>query len=517
MSVCRAIDVSHGFGERKILEHATFSINKGEHIGLIGANGEGKSTFINILLGNITPDEGKIEWAKRLKVGYLDQYTSLGNNKTIRDVLKEAFKDMYDLENEIMSYYEKMALVSEDEMNDLLEEIGEMQSILDASGFYYLDSKIEEVASGLGLLDIGLERKVEELSGGQRSKVLLTKLLLQNPQILILDEPTNFLDECHINWLKNYLINFENAFLLVSHDIPFLSSIVNVIYHIENGNMMRYSGSYEQFLQAYEVKKNQQNALYEAQQREIKDLEDFIARNKARVATRNMANSRQKKLDKMEIIEKPKEKIKPTFDFAYGNTPGRVLFECRDLVIGYDSPLSKPLNLVIERGERVAIVGANGIGKSTLLKSLIGLNPPLSGSLYKNPGVEVGYFEQEAKESRKSALQEVWDKFPYLTNGEVRGKLALCGLTNNHIESLMIALSGGEAAKVRLCKIMMEESNDLILDDPTNHLDILAKEALKEAIQKYRGTVILVSHEPEFYRDLVTRVINAEEYTLKVL
>jgi ATPase subunit of ABC transporter with duplicated ATPase domains len=216
-------------------------------------------------------------------------------------------------------------------------------------------------------------------------------------------------------------------------------------------------------------------------------------------------------------LEKPKEKIKPTFDFAYGNTPGRVLFETKDLVIGYDSPLSKPINLVIERGERVAIVGANGIGKSTLLKSLIGLNPPVSGSLYKNVGVEVGYFEQEAKESRKTALQEVWDKFPYLTNGEVRGKLALCGLTNNHIESLMIALSGGEAAKVRLCKIMMEESNVLILDEPTNHLDILAKEALKEAIQKYRGTVILVSHEPEFYRDLVTRIINAEEYTLKVL
>ena len=517
MSICRAIDVSHGFGERKILEHATFAINKGEHIGLIGANGEGKSTFINILLGNITPDEGKIEWSKHFKVGYLDQYTSLGSGKTIRDVLREAFKDMYDLEEEIMKNYDLMATATEEEINALLEDIGEMQSILDASGFYSLDSKIEEVASGLGLLDIGLERMVDELSGGQRSKVLLTKLLLQNPQILILDEPTNFLDEVHINWLRNYLINFENAFLLVSHDIPFLSSIVNVIYHIESGNMMRYSGSYEQFLQAYEVKKNQQNALYEAQQREIRELEDFIARNKARVATRNMANSRQKKLDKMEVIEKPKEKIKPPFNFAYGKTPGRVLFEITDLVIGYDSPLSKPINMVIERGERIAIVGANGIGKSTLLKSLIGLNPPISGNIYKNPTVEIGYFEQEAVESRKTALQEVWDKYPYLTNGEVRGKLALCGLTNQHIESLMIALSGGEAAKVRLCKIMMEECNVLILDEPTNHLDILAKEALKEALEAFKGTVILVSHEPEFYRSIATRIINAEEYTLKVL
>ena len=517
MSICRAIDVSHGFGERKILEHATFAINKGEHIGLIGANGEGKSTFINILLGNLTPDEGTIEWSKHFKVGYLDQYTSLGSGKTIRDVLREAFKDMFDLEAEIMKNYELMATASEEEINLLLDDIGEMQSMLDASGFYTIDAKIEDVASGLGLLDIGLDRMVDELSGGQRSKVLLTKLLLQNPQILILDEPTNFLDEVHINWLRNYLINFENAFLLVSHDIPFLSSIVNVIYHLEQGNMMRYSGSYEQFLQAYEVKKNQQTALYEAQQREIRELEDFIARNKARVATRNMANSRQKKLDKMEIIEKPKEKIKPTFNFAYGTTPGRVLFEMTNLVIGYDSPLSKPINLVIERGERIAIVGANGIGKSTLLKSLIGINPPISGNIYKNPGVEVGYFEQEANESRKTALQEVWDKFPYLTNGEVRGKLAMCGLTNNHIESLMIALSGGEAAKVRLCKIMMEECNVLILDEPTNHLDIMAKEALQEALLAFKGTIILVSHEPEFYKGIATRIINAEEYTLKVL
>ena len=517
MSVCKVTDVSHGFGDRKILEHASFVINKGEHIGLIGANGEGKSTFINILMGNITPDDGKIEWAKHLTVGYLDQYTTLRHGMTIRDALRDAFKDMYDLESQILESYEKMSTASEEEINYLLEDIGEMQSILDASGFYSIDAKIEEVASGLGLLEIGLDRFVDELSGGQRSKVLLTKLLLQNPQILILDEPTNFLDTNHIEWLKNYLINFENAFLLVSHDIPFLSSIVNVIYHLENGNMMRYSGSYEQFLKAYEIKKAQANAMYEAQQREIRDLEDFIARNKARVATRNMANSRQKKLDKMEILEKPKESIDPVFNFAYGKTPGKVLFEIKDLVIGYDSALSKPINLEICRGDKLAIVGANGIGKSTLLKSLIGSLKPISGQVIKNIGVEIGYFEQEAAESRKTALQEVWDMYPYLTNGEVRGKLAMVGLTTNHIESLMIALSGGEAAKVRLCKIMMSESNVLILDEPTNHLDVNAKKALKEALANYRGTIILVSHEPEFYQGLVTNIINAEEYTLKLL
>lgn len=517
MSLLRVNNVSHGFGERQILKNATFCLNKGEHIGLVGANGEGKSTFINIIMGNITPDDGKIEWAKRLKVGYLDQYTTLTKGKTIREVLREAFADMYKLEEEIMNDYDKMATADEKEIEELLEDIGEMQSILEHSGFYLIDTKIEEVASGLGLLDIGLDRDVTELSGGQRSKVLLTKLLLENPQILILDEPTNFLDENHIFWLKNFLLNFENAFILVSHDTAFLNSVVNIIYHIEQGDMIRYSGNYEQFLQMYEIKKNQQNALYVAQQREIKDLEDFIARNKARVATRNMANSRQKRLDKMEIIEKVKDKVKPNFRFNTAKTPGRVLFEAKDLVIGYTEALSKPINLEIVRNEKVAIKGVNGIGKTTLLKSLIGKIKPISGQVIVNPTIEIGYFEQEVKDSRLSALNEVWNAFPAMTNGEVHGALAACGLTNQHIDSLMIALSGGENAKVRLCKLMIQETNCLILDEPTNHLDVLAKEALKEALQAYKGTVILVSHEPEFYDGLVDRVINAEEFTLKII
>ena len=486
MSLLSATNVSHGFGDRQILKNATFRLLKGEHIGLVGANGEGKSTFINILLGNLTPDEGKIEWAKRLKVGYLDQYTKLTAGLTIREALREAFNEMYDLEKEIFLSYEKMATATAEEMDALLEDIGEMQSILEHSGFYLIDTKIEEVSSGLGLLDIGLDRDVTELSGGQRSKVLLTKLLLQNPQILILDEPTNFLDENHINWLKNYLLNFENAFLLVSHDVSFINSVVNVIYHIEQGNMTRYSGTYDQFLSAYEVKRNQQNAKYEAQQREIKELEDFIARNKARVATRNMANSRQKKLDKMELVEKAKVKVKPNFNFNFSKTPGKVLFECRDLVIGYDEPLSKPINLEIERGQKIVIKGVNGIGKTTLLKSLIGLIKPISGTVIKNQTVDIGYFEQEAKNLRKTALDEVWDEFPSMSNAEVRGALASAGLTTDHIETLMFALSGGENAKVRICKLMIENTNCLVLDEPTNHLDVLAKEALKEALEKYK-------------------------------
>lgn len=514
MSLLNVTNVSHGFGERVILKNASFRLLKGEHIGLVGANGEGKSTFINILMGKELPEEGKIEWAKHLKVGYLDQFSSLVPGCTIRETLRTAFKDMFLFEEEINNLYMKMGDMTENEMNDALEEIGEMQSYLENSGFYLIDSKIEEVAFGLGLKEIGLDSMVDELSGGQRAKVLLTKLLLENPQVLILDEPTNFLDEIHVNWLKNYLLNFENAFIVISHDEVFLNEVVNVIYHIDNGVLTRYSGNLDYFKQAYEVKMRQLDAAYEAQQKEIAKMEDFIARNKARVATRSMANSRQKKLDKMELIDKGKEKIKPHFVFKDSRPTGKVLFRCEDLVIGYSTPLTKPINLEILRGELVIIKGANGIGKTTLVKSLIGELKPLSGNVVTSPALDINYFEQEVPGNRKTPFEEIRDSFPTLNNGEIHYFLAASGLSNQNIESQIITLSGGEAAKVRLCKLTIQESNCLILDEPTNHLDALAKEALREAIEEYKGTVILVCHEPEFYDGLNARIINAEEYKI---
>ncbi|MBP3504454.1 MAG: ABC-F family ATP-binding cassette domain-containing protein [Bacilli bacterium] len=514
MSLLNVTNVSHGFGERVILKNASFRLLKGEHIGLVGANGEGKSTFINILMGKELPEEGKIEWAKHLKVGYLDQFSSLIPGVTIRETLRTAFKDMFLYEEEINNLYMQMGEMTEEEMNEALEEIGEMQSYLENSGFYLIDSKIEEVAFGLGLKEIGLDSLVDELSGGQRAKVLLTKLLLENPQVLILDEPTNFLDEIHVTWLKNYLLNFENAFIVISHDEIFLNEVVNVIYHIDNGVLTRYSGNLDYFKQAYEVKMRQLDAAYEAQQKEIAKMEDFIARNKARVATRSMANSRQKKLDKMELIDKGKEKIKPHFVFKFSKTTGKVLFRCEDLVIGYDKPLSKPINLEILRGERVVIKGSNGIGKTTLVKSLIGDLKPISGNVIKSPAVDINYFEQEAPGNRNTPFEEIRDSFPTLNNGEIHYFLSASGLTNQNIESQIITLSGGEAAKVRLCKLTIQDSNCLILDEPTNHLDVLAKEALKEAIEEYEGTVILVCHEPDFYEGLNFRVIDAEKHSI---
>ena len=517
MSVLKVTNVSFSFGNRTILENASFVLQKGEHVGLIGLNGEGKSTFIKMITGSITPDEGKIEWCKRITTGYLDQYTSLTKGKTIREVLREAFQHMYDLENELNEMYNKMCDCTEDEMNQLLEETGEIQSELEASGFYSLESKIEEVANGLGLGEIGLDRDVTDLSGGQRSKVLLTKLLLAQPTILILDEPTNFLDEEQINWLKTYLTNYENAFILVSHDVAFLNNVINVIYHMEDGELTRYTGNYDQFMEMYEIKKRNQNMAYEKQQKEIAHLKDFIARNKARVATTDLAKSRQRKLDKMEIIDKAKEQIKPNFKFKEAGASGKFVISANDLVIGYDEPLSSKLNFVIERGQKVVIKGANGIGKSTLLKTLLGIIPPLSGECKLDYNIHYGYFAQEESNSKNTAHEEVWEEYPAMTNAEVRGALAACGLTKDKIETLMMVLSGGEAAKVRLCKIMLKECNTLILDEPTNHLDVLAKEALKEALMEFKGTIVLVCHEPEFYNGLVTDVLDAEKWTTKLI
>ena len=321
MSILNVEHLSHGFGDRAIFKDVSFRLLKGEHIGLIGANGEGKSTFMSIITGKLMPDEGKVEWAKNVKVGYLDQHAVLTKGMTIRDVLKSAFADLFAMEEKMNTICDAMAAGTAENMDEMMEELGVIQELLMAHDFYIIDSKVDEVGRALGLEDIGMDKDVTELSGGQRTKVLLAKLLLAKPDILLLDEPTNYLDAVHIEWLKRYLLEYENAFILISHDIPFLNSVVNLIYHMENQELNRYVGDYDKFMEVYEMKKAQREAAYNRHQKEIAELEDFVARNKARVATRNMAMSRQKKLDKMDIIEKAVEKPKPEFNFQEARTP----------------------------------------------------------------------------------------------------------------------------------------------------------------------------------------------------
>ena len=518
MSILTVEHLTHGFGERAIFSDVSFRLLRGEHIGLVGANGEGKSTFFNIVTGHLAPDEGKIEWAKNVRVGYLDQHTVLEKGMTIRDVLKSAFAWLFELEQKMNDICDSLGSASEDEMDSMMDELGTIQDTLTLHDFYVIDSKVEEVARALGLLDIGLEKDVTDLSGGQRTKILLGKLLLEKPDILLLDEPTNYLDEEHIAWLKRYLQEYESAFILISHDIPFLNDVVNIIYHMENQELNRYVGDYSHFEEVYAVKKAQLEAAYRRQQQEISELKDFVARNKARVATRNMAMSRQKKLDRMEVIELAAERPKPEFHFKYGRTPGRFLFEMKDLVIGYDEPLSRPLTLSMERGQKIALVGANGIGKTTLLKSILGLIPSLEGTCELGENLQIGYFEQEVKGGNtNTCIDELWEEFPSFTQYEVRSALAKCGLTTKHIESQVRVLSGGEQAKVRLCKLINRETNILLLDEPTNHLDIDAKDALKKALNEYRGSVLLICHEPEFYQDVVSEVWDCAQWTTKII
>ena len=517
MSILNVEHLSHGFGDRTIFTDVSFRLLKGEHIGLIGANGEGKSTFMNIITGKLMPDEGKIEWAKRVRVRYLDQHTVLKPGMTIRDVLASAFDFLFEMEERMNEVYGLMGEASPEEMDALMEESGTLQDLLDAHDFYMIDSKVEEVARALGLLDLGLDTDVTALSGGQRTKVLLAKLLLEKPDILLLDEPTNYLDAEHIEWLKRYLNDYENAFILISHDIPFLNSVINLIYHMDNGELNRYPGDYNKFQEVYAMKKAQLEAAYNKQQKEIADLKDFVARNKARVATRNMAMSRQKKLDNMDVIELAAEKPKPEFHFKEARTPGRYIFETRDLVIGYDEPLSSPLNIQMERGEKIVLTGSNGIGKTTLLKSLLGLIPSISGTVEQGEFLQIGYFEQEMDQSiDTTCIEEMWKEFPGFSQYEVRAALAKCGLTTKHIESKVKVLSGGEQAKVRLCKLINRDSNVLVLDEPTNHLDVDAKDELKRALLAYKGSILMVCHEPEFYEGLATRVIDCTKWTTRL-
>lgn len=513
MSLLTVENVSHNFGDRTLFKDVSFRLLAGEHVGIVGANGVGKSTLMNILTGQLLKDSGKVEWTPKVRYGYLDQHTMLTPGKTIRDVLKDAFLPLLQLEQEMMTITEKMSDASPEELEILLEQMGDIQEQLEIGDFYLIDVKVEEMANGLGLSVIGLDRDVASLSGGQRTKVLLAKLLLEKPTVLLLDEPTNYLDVEHIDWLTQYLKQYPYAFMLISHDTEFMNQVVDVIYHLEFAKLTRYTANYEKFLEMADINKNQHIEAYEKQQEFIKKQEDFIQRNKARYSTSSRAKSREKQLDRMERIDRPEEAAKPVFNFKEARASGKTVFEGIDFEIGYDRPLLPKMNITIERGEKIAIVGCNGVGKSTLLKTILGKLDPFSGKTYQGDYLFPAYFEQEVRAGNLTPIDDVWNEYSHLNQHEVRAHLARCGLKNEHITRPLKALSGGEQAKVRLCKLLMRESNWVLFDEPTNHLDVVAKEELKRALKEYKGTVLLVSHEPDFYEDWVTKIWNVEDWS----
>ncbi|KNE22432.1 ABC-F family ATP-binding cassette domain-containing protein [Virgibacillus pantothenticus] len=513
MSILDVQNLSHSFGDKMVLKDISFRLLKGEHIGLVGPNGAGKSTLFHILTGDVIPDEGQVNWHPKVQVGNLEQHIQLTTGQSIRKFLQGAFQDLFRAEEEMLAITEKMAQMQTKELQQLLQQYSQLQTKLGQHDFYRIPAKVEEVAAGLGISQLGLETDVSQLSGGQRTKLLLAKLLLEQPDVLLLDEPTNYLDTAHIEWLTTYLQMYPNAFMLITHDTSFLTDVAQIIYHLEHKRLTRYPGNYKQFLQAYEMRRRQIHLEYQKQQEEIIKLEGYIQKNKARASTAKQAKSREKKLNKMERIEKPSHNPKPIFSFTVTTQPANIVLQATNLTIGYDKPLFTNVNVKLQRGEKIALAGHNGIGKTTTLKTLLGRLQAISGNISLGDRLLPAYFEQEMPAIGKhTALEEIWSAYPELTQKEVRQTLARCGLRSEHIFQELSSLSGGEQTKVRLCKLMLADSNFLILDEPTNHLDIATKNALKEALENYTGTLILVSHERYFYQDWITRVWNMEEW-----
>jgi ATPase subunit of ABC transporter with duplicated ATPase domains len=516
MSIVNVENLTHYFGDKLVFKDIEFRLLNQERVGLIGPNGAGKSTLLQILTGSIQPDKGKIDWHPNVKVGYLEQHIDLTEGMVIREYLRGAFKYLFEAEQEMLDLTGKMEYLEGDELEHLLNRFAEVQELLENNDFYMLDTKIEEIASGLGITALGMDTDVSQLSGGQRTKLLLAKLLLEEPEILMLDEPTNYLDFEHIEWLKDYLKNYPSSFILISHDTLFMNEVVNVIFHLEHKLLTRYVGNYKKFEEAYELRKHQIYAAYGRQQAEIKKLETYIQKNKVRASTAKQAKEREKKLMKIDRIEKPTLNPRPRFSFKVCERPANTILEVNQLEVGYDKPLLPPLSFRLKKGEKVAITGYNGIGKSTTLKTFIGELSPLNGTVSIGQNVKPSYFAQEWNvTSEQTPLEYIWSLHEKMTQKEVRQALARSGLKTEHIYQPLNSLSGGEQTRVRLCQLMLEPNNCLILDEPTNHLDFQAKESLADALEKYEGTIIVVSHEPEFYKSWVTQVWDLEQWQTK--
>lgn len=509
MSLLEIRELTHSFGDNTLYRNAELTLNKGEHIGIVGQNGTGKSTLIKICTEQVMPDAGRIIWQSNISIGYLDQYAEIDHSLTMKDFLKSAFSKLYRIEEEMNLLYEQVA---EGKM-EYLERAAYFQEELEMHDFYSIDTQIEQVANGLGLLAIGLDRPIEQMSGGQRAKVILAKLLLEKPDVLLLDEPTNFLDKEHVTWLADYLSGLENAYMVVSHDFAFLDRIANRICDIDNNAITKYYGTYSEFLKKKTLLREDYIRQYSAQQKEIKKTEEFIRKNIAGRKAK-MARGRQKQLDRMEKMEALDQKeIKPYFHFPELPLTNTEHLLVKQLSVGYHYPVLSGIDFSIKGGQKVVITGFNGIGKSTLLKTLIGQIPSMQGYYKFSEQVTLGYFEQDLvwQEESKPPIQIISDVYSNMVVKDIRKHLARCGISSKHAMQPIGTLSGGEQAKVKMCLLTLTPCNFLIMDEPTNHLDVQAKESLKAALMGFSGTVLLVSHEEAFYKEWAQRIINVEK------
>ncbi len=496
-------NLSHSFGENVLYKNVNLRINEGEKIGFVGPNGTGKSTFINILTGEIIQESGDVIYSKNMKIGYLDQFVEVDKTLTVQSYLESAFAWLFDIEKE----YNKLTNDMQENGNIDEKTLNKMQSLFDKlleNDFYEIPTKINQIASGLGIVDFGMDSKLADLSGGQKMKVILAKILLQNPDFLILDEPTNYLDTNHIEWFTKFLNKFDGNILVVSHDINFLDNVINTVWSIENQKIVRYNGNYTSFVKQKQLGEKTEERRIEKLKKERQKLEEYIAKNKVRSATAKQAQSREKKLAKMEVVENKFVAPDPNFVFKYAHNPFNTLIVLRHIDAGYNSSLIKNFNLSMQNGERIRLKGFNGTGKSTLLKTIQHIIPMLSGTINYYGKIDIGYFEQELNfdDMEKTPLQEILSEFPSLTEREARSMLSQVGLTSKHIMEQIKNLSGGEMCKLKLCKLMKTPHTMLVLDEVTSHLDVNAKRVLANAINNFPGLVLFVSHEEDFVRQL---------------
>ena len=512
MSLVKVEDLKFNYYDKDLYKGLTFQINQGEHIVLVGQNGSGKTTLFDLLTLKLIPDRGKIDWTPGIKYSYLDQHYKQFDNFTVKEFLEQIYADLFKKEEMMNELYDKGSNVDDPDYFKYIERASNINDELLRLDFYSIKEKINKILVGLGISKTYLDTKLSLLSSGQREKVYLAKMLLEENDLLLLDEPTNYLDVTYIAWLKEYLKNYPKAFLIISHDEPFCEAIANVVFHLHNGIIDRYKGDYKYFKEQSVIRKEQYQKDYEAQQRYIKKEEDFIAAHLVRATSSRMAKSRRTRLSHLERMEAPKDDTNKVFiSFPYSGDIGEKILDVDSLIIGYNKPLLQPISFSLRKGDKICVVGKNGIGKSTLVKTLMGIIPSLGGSFKFNERVKIGYFSQtEMDDLSITPIQYISSLYPLMTPLEIRKALARCGVKSNLAIKPLKELSGGEEAKTRLTALTIARSNVLILDEPTNHIDKVAKESLKDAIMDYPGVVIMVSHEVDFYSDIFDSMLHFE-------
>ena len=512
-------NVTQNFVVNEVFSNVKMEINDKDRVAIVGRNGAGKSTLLKIISGEIDFDNGERTVSKDTTIGYLSQEFIVREDLSIYEEMITCFNEIIELEKEL----EKISyeLTSENIENNpgLLDKYDRLQNQVLTHKDYHYKSKIDSVLYGLDFDKEVFDKKISTFSGGEKTRLSMAKLLLSEPDLLILDEPTNHLDMENVAWLENYLSSYNGAIVIVSHDRYFIDKVVNVVYNLEFGKLKKYVGNYSNFLRQYEEDYEKNLKEYVSQQKDIKRLEEFVQKNIARASTSKMAKSRQKVLDKMEIIDNPRKDDKAAnIEFRIKEQSGRDVLIVNDLQVGYEEQVGQKYNFSVYKGDRIAIVGKNGIGKSTLIKTIAKKQKELGGNIQYGSKVSLGYYDQKQAEfeSSKTILNELWDEYPLMKEAEVRTVLGRFLFRGDDVLKIVRDLSGGEKARLQLAKLMLEKNNLLILDEPTNHLDITSKQVLEEALENYEGTILFVSHDRYFINKIANKVfdITEEGYSL---